>query len=429
MNHRIAVIDDEPHIRELLSLALGHRGYTVRSAADGAAGLALVREWSPDLIVLDVMMPKASGIELLPALRRVTDAPIVMLSARGEVDDKVEGLAHGADDYLSKPFEISELLAHVEAKLRRPHLETRSMLEYEGLTVDLEEHVVERDGRRLDLSPLEYELARHAAAPPAPRLHARRAARRRSGATPTSERARSNGTSRTCAAKSTKVSIVRSFRPSAVPDIRCVPEPFARFARRLTRGYVVLAVALIVLVVATTSLLAFMLYVGSLNEAIGAEAQRVRAARIPYERLRQPLNRYARSARERNRWSARRGARYDDEHQLLAQSGGRTTPAPDVSRAPPQPSSVSIRRSCGSPAERSSSLPISQALRDCSHAIWRSSCRSAHSRSFAAWLIGRAITRRAIAPLEEVASALRRIAGRRLRAGAAARPATAACAS
>lgn len=158
MSARIAVIDDERHIRELLSLALGHRGYEVRCAADGAAGLTLVREWLPDLIVLDVMMPKASGIELLPALRRVTDAPVVMLSARGEVEDKIEGLAHGADDYLSKPFEISELIAHVEAKLRRPHLETRSVLQYEGLTVDLEEHIVERNGRRLDLSPLEYDL-------------------------------------------------------------------------------------------------------------------------------------------------------------------------------------------------------------------------------------------------------------------------------
>lgn len=158
MNARIAVIDDEPHIRELLSLALGHAGYDVRCAAEGSAGLALVRDWSPDLIVLDVMMPQVSGIELLPAIRRVTDAPVVMLSARGEVESKVEGLAHGADDYLSKPFEISELLARIDAKLRRPHIETRTKLEYEGLTVDLDEHVVERDGRRVDLSPLEYDL-------------------------------------------------------------------------------------------------------------------------------------------------------------------------------------------------------------------------------------------------------------------------------
>jgi DNA-binding response OmpR family regulator len=158
MNARIAVIDDEPHIRELLKLALSHAGYSVDCAADGSAGLALVKQWSPDLIVLDVMMPRVSGIELLPAIRRVTDAPVVMLSARGEVESKVEGLAHGADDYLSKPFEISELLARIDAKLRRPHMETRSNLEYEGLTVDLDEHVVERDGRRLDLSPLEYDL-------------------------------------------------------------------------------------------------------------------------------------------------------------------------------------------------------------------------------------------------------------------------------
>jgi DNA-binding response OmpR family regulator len=155
---RIAIIDDEPRIRELLELALGHGGYAVRSAADGAAGLTLVKEWSPDLIVLDVMMPKIDGIALLPMLRRVTDAPVVMLSAKGEVYDKVEGLTAGADDYLSKPFEISELLAHIDAKLRRPHLERRSVLQYEGLTVDLDEHTVERDGRRLDLSPLEYKL-------------------------------------------------------------------------------------------------------------------------------------------------------------------------------------------------------------------------------------------------------------------------------
>lgn len=158
MTSRIAVIDDEPHIRDLLSLALGHAGYEVRCAADAASGLELVRAWEPDLVVLDVMMPKMSGIEMLPALRRATDAPVIVLSARGEVDDKVEGLAHGADDYLSKPFAISELLARVDAKLRRPHLEARATLEYAGLTVDLEQHVVEREGRRLDLSPLEYDL-------------------------------------------------------------------------------------------------------------------------------------------------------------------------------------------------------------------------------------------------------------------------------
>jgi len=155
---RIAVVDDEPRIRELLELTLSHHGFVVRSAADGQAGLALVKEFEPDLIVLDVMMPKIDGIALLPMLRRVTDAPVIMLSAKGELEDRVEGLVHGADDYLSKPFEISELLAHVEAKLRRPHLEQRSALTLDDLSVDLDQHVVTRNGKQLDLSPREYDL-------------------------------------------------------------------------------------------------------------------------------------------------------------------------------------------------------------------------------------------------------------------------------
>ena len=155
---RVAVIDDEPRIRELLELTLGHHGYAVRTAPDGPAGLDLVRGWEPDLIVLDVMMPRISGIELLPMLRRVTDAPIVMLSARGEVETKVEGLAHGADDYLSKPFEMSELLAHINAKLRRPHLETRNVITYADVAVNLDEHTVTRAGTRIELSPLEFGL-------------------------------------------------------------------------------------------------------------------------------------------------------------------------------------------------------------------------------------------------------------------------------
>jgi DNA-binding response OmpR family regulator len=155
---RVAVIDDEPRIRELLELTLGHKGYAVRTAPDGPSGLELAKSWEPDVIVLDVMMPMISGIELLPMLRRVTDAPIVMLSARGEVETKVEGLVHGADDYLSKPFEMSELIARIEAKLRRPHLETRNVISYDDLTVNLDEHTVMRANKRIDLSPLEYNL-------------------------------------------------------------------------------------------------------------------------------------------------------------------------------------------------------------------------------------------------------------------------------
>ncbi len=155
---RVLVIDDERRIRELLELALAHDGYTVRSAANGASGLTLAKEFEPDLIVLDVMMPQIDGIALLPMLRRVTDAPVIMLSAKGELENRVEGLAHGADDYLSKPFELSELLAHVAAKLRRPHLERTDRLQYDDLSLDLEKRSAERAGRPLDLSRLEFDL-------------------------------------------------------------------------------------------------------------------------------------------------------------------------------------------------------------------------------------------------------------------------------
>ncbi|HEV3153746.1 MAG TPA: response regulator transcription factor [Candidatus Baltobacteraceae bacterium] len=155
---RILVVDDERRIRELLELSLRHHGYDVRSAADGQAALAAAREWQPDAIVLDVMLPKIDGISLLPMLRRVTEAPVIMLSAKGELEDKVSGLSGGADDYLSKPFELDELIAHIEAKLRRPHIEHRDVLGYDDLSVDLQTHKAQRAGKTLDLSPLEYDL-------------------------------------------------------------------------------------------------------------------------------------------------------------------------------------------------------------------------------------------------------------------------------
>ncbi len=155
---RVLVVDDERRIRELLELSLRHHGYDVRCAADGQAALSEAKQWEPDAIVLDVMLPKIDGISLLPMLRRVTEAPVIMLSAKGEVEDKVTGLAHGADDYLSKPFEIAELIAHIEAKLRRPRIEHPDVLRFADLTVDLQTHTAERSGKHLDLSPLEYDL-------------------------------------------------------------------------------------------------------------------------------------------------------------------------------------------------------------------------------------------------------------------------------
>jgi DNA-binding response OmpR family regulator len=162
---RVAVVDDERHIRELLEIGLSDEGFEVRSAADGQAGLALIRAWSPDVIVLDVMLPKIDGIALLPMFRQLTEAPIVMLSAKGEVDDKVAGLAGGADDYVSKPFEMPELVARLESALRRPKLAKPHTVRYADLSIDLETRSVLRDGRAIDLSAREFDLlvalARH----------------------------------------------------------------------------------------------------------------------------------------------------------------------------------------------------------------------------------------------------------------------------
>jgi DNA-binding response OmpR family regulator len=155
---RLLVVDDERPIREMLELGLRSRGFEVRSAPDGPAALPLVREWKPEVILLDVMLPKIDGLSLLPQLRRLTEAPIVMLSAKGEVDDRVLGLDRGADDYIAKPFEMSELVARLRSALRRPRLEHVEVITYADVEVELQTRTVRRGGRTLDLSPLEYDL-------------------------------------------------------------------------------------------------------------------------------------------------------------------------------------------------------------------------------------------------------------------------------
>ena len=157
-NPRVAVIDDERHLRELLELALGEDGFEVRSAGDGPAGLALVKEWRPDVIVLDVMLPQVNGLDLLPMMRRITEAPILMLSAKADTDDRVTGLLRGADDYIPKPFEMSELVARLHSALRRPRLEQPSIVSYADLTIDLDRRDVKRGNDLIELSAREYAL-------------------------------------------------------------------------------------------------------------------------------------------------------------------------------------------------------------------------------------------------------------------------------
>jgi len=155
---RVLVIDDEADVRELLEYGLGAAGFDVRCAGDGYAAMQIMQQWRPEAVLLDVMLPAIDGFSLLPALRRVTDAPIIMLTARYQTADKVRGLFQGADDYLAKPFEMDELVARLHARLRRPRLETRETLAYADLVIDVSARTVVRGRRAIELSTREFDL-------------------------------------------------------------------------------------------------------------------------------------------------------------------------------------------------------------------------------------------------------------------------------
>lgn len=156
--HRVLVVDDERAIRDVVEMALTKAGFSVLTAVDGADGLTMVRDHEPECILLDVMMPKIDGLSLIPLLRRMTEVPIVMLTARGDVRDRVAGLEAGADDYLAKPFEVSELIARVNTVLRRPLLRKVNHLRFADLEMDLDQRIVTRGDREIDLSTREFDL-------------------------------------------------------------------------------------------------------------------------------------------------------------------------------------------------------------------------------------------------------------------------------
>lgn len=155
---RILVVDDERHMREMLELGLAQHGFEVVAVADGPAALAALEAREVDAIVLDVLMPKIDGTSLLPLLRRRTEAPIVMLSARSDPPDKIAALAAGADDYVGKPFDLGELAARLHSRLRRPQLAKRESIAYAGVAVDIATRRVERDGRPIALTVREFDL-------------------------------------------------------------------------------------------------------------------------------------------------------------------------------------------------------------------------------------------------------------------------------
>jgi DNA-binding response OmpR family regulator len=157
-NARVAVIDDDRMVREMLELGLSREGYEVRTAMDGMAALELVKVFDPELIVLDIMMPKIDGVTLLPRLREITQAPIVMLTAKGGTEDKVRSLSSGADDYLVKPFVFEELIARLQAKLRRPQLIEENVLRWHDTSINPGTREAWRGKDSLELTQREFDL-------------------------------------------------------------------------------------------------------------------------------------------------------------------------------------------------------------------------------------------------------------------------------
>ena len=168
MAEKILVVEDELVLRDALAYNLTRQGYEVSTAADGHRAVEVAHAEEPDLILLDIMLPGLDGFEVCRILRQDTSAPIIMLTARDDEVDKIVGLEVGADDYLTKPFSMRELLARVKAQLRRVRMvreefasdeeEPADVLRFDDLTLDLDRREVILDGHPLSLKPKEYEL-------------------------------------------------------------------------------------------------------------------------------------------------------------------------------------------------------------------------------------------------------------------------------
>jgi two-component system KDP operon response regulator KdpE len=160
---RILVIDDEAQITRVLRAALSAQGYTVRTANDPEEGLQVYREWVPDLVVTDLMMPGMTGVEVCHAIRLIGATPVIVLSVRDHERSKVEALDAGADDYVTKPFNIQELLARVRAHLRRAPQRSEHALEAGDFVLDAPAHTITVQGRPVHLTPKEFDLLLHLA--------------------------------------------------------------------------------------------------------------------------------------------------------------------------------------------------------------------------------------------------------------------------
>ena len=166
----VLIVEDDKNIQDLLQMYLEKEGYAVITAADGGLGLSKFRAIKPDLVLLDVMLPVMDGWNVCKAIRAESTTPVIMLTAKGETDDKVTGLKAGADDYITKPFEMRELLARVEAVLRRSEAGSAAQkvrrLVFDKLIIDMDSFELLVDGKKVDTPPKEMELLFYLASSP-----------------------------------------------------------------------------------------------------------------------------------------------------------------------------------------------------------------------------------------------------------------------
>ena len=160
---KILLVEDEEKLARFIELELTHEGYQVDKAFDGRSGLTAAENGRYDLMLLDIMLPELNGLEVLRRIRRVSGLPVILLTARDAVMDKVTGLDTGADDYITKPFSIEELLARIRAALRRKaaHAQKETLFSLAGLTLDVSLRRVTRDGREIELTGREFSLLQY----------------------------------------------------------------------------------------------------------------------------------------------------------------------------------------------------------------------------------------------------------------------------
>ncbi len=168
MARNILVVEDDRNISDLIQMYLVKEGFEVRIAADGGKAIAEFQKSVPDLILLDIMLPVMDGWAVCAKIRETSKVPIIMLTAKSEVFDRIQGLEMGADDYIVKPFEMKELLARINAVLRRTEIpvDTSKVLRFDKLIINLDAYELTVDGKKIDTPPKELELLYHLAATP-----------------------------------------------------------------------------------------------------------------------------------------------------------------------------------------------------------------------------------------------------------------------